>query len=417
MSTVFHLFSHLLDTNAVPDHHEMASIQLGIDCVQNALAQLERQAQELQGQLQQFRSILSPVRKLPVEIIGEIFSFAISSPLDSTGREHLVNFALVCRTWRNAAYRKHTLWSSLRIEGELTQSSYDLILSCFGRSGCIPRSLELDQVSSRINCGDSGCRSSSRWGTLLLAKLLTEGPALHALAIHFDRLDCFRNLLAAFQFFEAKDSAQRPWDSIKSLGLGFAREWNEHPDPAKSVFLSIPSNVTEFQLSLPEFNEAWSWQADLASENASLHLTQDLLGRLNSFLLSCDWRGTRLLSHLPFCSKVETLTLDFKHWAMRCCQTDEFLRGISDTGILLPKVRTLRLQNILSKGISILQFLDTPSLEHLDIDFTDEDEFLTYHFSQRVEAFIKNKSRCEATFRSLSLRRCTVARTGTLHPC
>ncbi|RXW24067.1 hypothetical protein EST38_g1757 [Candolleomyces aberdarensis] len=407
METESYLLSHLLNTNAVPERFEVASIQLGIHFVQNTLSQLQRQTRELEGQLRQFHSVLSPARRLPVEILGEIFSSAISHPLDETERKRLVNFALVCRTWHNAVYHAHRLWNSIRIPGELTESSYEFILSCFSRSGGIPRLLEIGRSKFKAHdgCGESNSECSSGSGTLLLAKLLTEGPTLRTLCIHFDRLDCFRNLLAAFQFFKLKDSAPRPWDSIRSLALHFKWKWNEHPNPANSIFLSIPSTVTELQLYLPDFFAvARGWGShDSASENAPLHLNQDLLGRLSSFLLSCDWKGARLLAHLPYCTAVETLTLDFKHMPMRYDQSDEFVRRIPDIGILLPKVHTLSLQNTLIEGLNILQFLNTPSLIRLDIDFTREDEVSTYRFAKRVEAFIKHRSQCEGTFRSLAL--------------
>jgi hypothetical protein len=73
------------------------------------------------------------------------------------------------------------------------------------------------------------------------------------------------------------------------------------------------------------------------------------------------------------------------------------------SGLLLPRVRTLRLQNVYPASIDILDALKAPQLVELDIDFQPDDDDMDWTFSEVVLSFVK-RSECEATLRLLHLR-------------
>ncbi|KAJ2935608.1 hypothetical protein H1R20_g1487, partial [Candolleomyces eurysporus] len=72
------------------------------------------------------------------------------------------------------------------------------------------------------------------------------------------------------------------------------------------------------------------------------------------------------------------------------------------SGLLLPKVRTLRLKNVFPPSIDVLCALKAPQLVELDIDF-DFDDDLDWEFSQPVLSFVK-RSKCDTTLRLFHLR-------------
>ncbi|KAF6743892.1 hypothetical protein DFP72DRAFT_1079425 [Ephemerocybe angulata] len=59
--------------------------------------QLRLQLEEIEARLNKCEGAFSAIRRIPNEIVGEIFAFALEtpSPLNKAGREALVNFGLV----------------------------------------------------------------------------------------------------------------------------------------------------------------------------------------------------------------------------------------------------------------------------------------------------------------------------------
>ncbi|KAJ2935613.1 hypothetical protein H1R20_g1489, partial [Candolleomyces eurysporus] len=75
---------------------------------------------------------------------------------------------------------------------------------------------------------------------------------------------------------------------------------------------------------------------------------------------------------------------------------------LPNSRLLLPKVRTLRLQNVSPYTIDIIRVLKTPQLAELNIDL-DEDEDYDWKLSEPVLSFIK-RSQCDTTLRLFHLR-------------
>ncbi|KAJ7940219.1 hypothetical protein B0H13DRAFT_1574363, partial [Mycena leptocephala] len=71
----------------------------------------------LLAEMKQFKAIISPIRRLPPEIIGEIFRYfapALSSHHHSWGMKMRAeipwHLGQVCRYWRNVAFSMRSLW-------------------------------------------------------------------------------------------------------------------------------------------------------------------------------------------------------------------------------------------------------------------------------------------------------------------
>ncbi|TFK26897.1 hypothetical protein FA15DRAFT_576091, partial [Coprinopsis marcescibilis] len=65
-----------------------------------------------------YRSIISPLRRFPPELITEIVKISLSPDgmLDHEGRLSFMHFRGVNRTWRNVMFTSKTLWSGLTVE-------------------------------------------------------------------------------------------------------------------------------------------------------------------------------------------------------------------------------------------------------------------------------------------------------------
>ncbi|RXW15819.1 hypothetical protein EST38_g10032 [Candolleomyces aberdarensis] len=335
---------------------------------------------------------------MPPEVLGEIFVHSLPDVLEfgAETRNHLVNIQLVCKSWQDAAQLTHKLWCVLSFD-DITDVPCREVKQWFNRAGSIPKSLLIPATWYNF-CTDQ--QSSAL--TTLLANL--EGTLDH-LSLRYKGPRNFQNLLDSLGAVEKGPASlqRRPWDALKSFTLKFDDEWDESPDTLRSIFLQLPSNITSFELHLPG---KWSnaFEAEEDSESASLPLPKNLLERLSSLTLFCNWDGTEWLdAALGHCINVETLTMDFMGAFWSYDRDEPHTAWLLSSGLLLPKVRTLRLQNVCPPSIDILGVLKAPQLVELDIGFKPGNDDVDWAFSQVVLSFVE-RSRCEATLRLLYLR-------------
>ncbi|KAJ7196761.1 hypothetical protein GGX14DRAFT_326958, partial [Mycena pura] len=112
----------LLVTNSIPSDVQINEIQcfIGsaeakISIIDDQIAQMQRTLDrlgsrrvQLQDLVQSHRSVVSTIRRLPTDILGEIFSHASRSPVHSP--EALSRLVGVCQRWRTIALASPLLW-------------------------------------------------------------------------------------------------------------------------------------------------------------------------------------------------------------------------------------------------------------------------------------------------------------------
>ena len=130
-------------TNAVPDPQEAGVVQQKVDALKSRISTLKIQLRELEEELRQHEAVLSPVRRIPVEVWGEIFSLALPASLNGRGRKHLVDFCRVCRLWREAALAARWLWSSVIINTDQISHSFEELVSWLTKSGDFSKSIQV----------------------------------------------------------------------------------------------------------------------------------------------------------------------------------------------------------------------------------------------------------------------------------
>ncbi|KAJ7460318.1 hypothetical protein FB451DRAFT_1096843 [Mycena latifolia] len=129
-------FTHLINSNDVPldrevpeIHHIIANSQDRLDALDSqidslhaTLAQLVRRRDEMAEDVHKHKAVLSPVRRVPPELLCAIFWMALPFTRRVQGRANgdLVTQApwhlgQVCRKWRETALAYPHLWSSIHI--------------------------------------------------------------------------------------------------------------------------------------------------------------------------------------------------------------------------------------------------------------------------------------------------------------
>ncbi|KAF5310319.1 hypothetical protein D9611_012074 [Ephemerocybe angulata] len=359
--------SHLLDTNEVPTKIEVATVQNALDSLTGRISTLRSQLERLEEQHRRHRAILSPVRRIPLEVLAEIFSL-VSEPIQfEYDRETTIDLGLVCKSWRAATLLAHRLWKGVFFTPDDPPSVYDHIVSRFKKSGNLPKSLEYDVTFNYCECSDDvGKACMSRH--LALAKLLTHGPPLDHFTLVVNSTQCFREWEDTIGLSSNRSlrSRPRPWDTLRSFNLIFNAnyageyEWDNSSDPAESIFFGLPPAITSLELCLPPMWETFAGGEEC--NRAALNVPPQVLEHLTTFTIRSDWYGTKVLPMLKHCTNLETLTFDFKF-------KSPLLSEGSHPLILLPRLRTLRIRH--TPDIDLLRDLQAPALLHLDLVLCD----------------------------------------------
>ncbi|KAL0564389.1 hypothetical protein V5O48_017658 [Marasmius crinis-equi] len=162
VSTLPSSFSYILDTNHAPSLEERVEIESLLHGPEERLRVLEAEINKLQAEKEELRryidrhrALLSPFRRLPADLWGEIFVHAL--PLNEynlpgrTLKDAPLLLTHICRTWRDIAMRTPRLWNSIHIYlprklprmrrnqiPSLLQARKDGIKAWLDRSGSLP---------------------------------------------------------------------------------------------------------------------------------------------------------------------------------------------------------------------------------------------------------------------------------------
>ncbi|KAF6745954.1 hypothetical protein DFP72DRAFT_923684 [Ephemerocybe angulata] len=350
-------FYELLNSNNVPSSSQAASVQQTIDGLSKRISKLQSQLDALEGQRQRHRAILSPVRRMPMEILGEIFALALPDVLYPDDRRMLRHLGLVCKSWRNASLLAHRLWSGLQLSLPPEDGAYGRAVSWLTKSGALPKTLRYDGRGCQ-------CTSEELEPCLLtnpeLLRLLTTGPSLDHFGLLCIRTTCFRNWIAAINSAKKSLSGPCPWDTLRSFRLECIYEESQEGDEL-FLFSHLPF-VTSLNIELPS-NLVVGVEGD---GDPMVTIPVKLLNQLTTFAIEFDWYGTEIFSLLESCKNLETLTITCSSRFHLFDEHEPKLLGLAKSRVVLPKVRKFSIGR--SKSSSILKYLAMPALSDLDLD-------------------------------------------------
>ncbi|KAE9404442.1 hypothetical protein BT96DRAFT_417992 [Gymnopus androsaceus JB14] len=110
------------------------------------------------------RNVLAPVRRVPMEILTEIFELVPENCLWDIV-SHMFILSSVCVAWRKAAHATPRLWSTLRIniDAHFLGSDYTWVNDWFTRSQMVPVDLNFytDELNElRVESGSNSWNTS-----------------------------------------------------------------------------------------------------------------------------------------------------------------------------------------------------------------------------------------------------------------
>ncbi|KAF8958491.1 hypothetical protein BDZ97DRAFT_1442699 [Flammula alnicola] len=159
---------------------KLLKIQQEIDEHHAELLKLRQRSNELQIRKQSYQGILSPIRRLPISILSEIFRVTINASMSD---DPWLNLKLmgVCQLWRNTFLNTPVLWTALVLPKSIpTEKVRDVVqgaMQYIRRSRALPLSISLDALQvSRQDAADlfSCILAKQRWKDVTLSGAFVE---------------------------------------------------------------------------------------------------------------------------------------------------------------------------------------------------------------------------------------------------
>lgn len=179
--------------------HQLSAKEWGDDEATKREASILRcKTPDLEDRLQEYKSILSPTRSMPVEVLSGMVIYAIEEAYPSRRTETLEWVCLVCRRRRDAAISIPKLWSEMSTSISIEGFSSDVLSSWLGWARKIPKRLSLFCIPACSRCR-LGASELCHYSNPEVAKLLITGPRLDALTFKCTAMECFANFATSLQ--------------------------------------------------------------------------------------------------------------------------------------------------------------------------------------------------------------------------
>ncbi|KAJ3546458.1 hypothetical protein NMY22_g2048 [Coprinellus aureogranulatus] len=401
---VVQIAPHLVSSNDPPSSLEAASIQEAIAAEKELIAVLKEQVKAAKARVRQYQVVLSPCRRLPPDILAEVFLRIPPEDEDDDAesyQEIVKPLVLVCKKWRDAAVAAPRLWSKLCIRLSKKQSPAVAPLSSWlGRSGNVPKKLSIHSADcSVLREKPSRSRFITRppydrryrtcfngnpycvFATPALAEALCKMKGrCDSISLGCSSSACAQNFARSLRSTLSSSGCDgATWHTAKSF-IVLGRRWQSWP--ASPHFLSriVPASVTSLQLCLSDvFGDA-----EESHTAVELKIPSALLERLTYLYLSGNICGRHLYPLLRQCRNLNKLTLNYEGHIFEESYGPPYEEALQ-SGVFLPKLRTLTILDAFN--VTGLEVLKMPALVELAICFAED-----------VEVYVKDREGPERQF-------------------
>ncbi|KAF9259194.1 hypothetical protein L218DRAFT_875381, partial [Marasmius fiardii PR-910] len=116
-STVTAFDRQLISQSLIDAESELKERKLELSRLKVSIMTVESRLTAVESEVEGYRSLLSPVQRMPPEILAEIFEHCCHD-IDILGKLQAptpVVISLVCGRWRDLAFSTPSLWASIRI--------------------------------------------------------------------------------------------------------------------------------------------------------------------------------------------------------------------------------------------------------------------------------------------------------------
>ncbi|KAJ3538035.1 hypothetical protein NMY22_g5340 [Coprinellus aureogranulatus] len=355
-------FNHLFSTNSVPHPLEISSMNAEIVARTEAI-------QKLQLEIDNFKGALSPLRRFPLEVLGEVFVMVINSITQEEAKDiplQLLNLSMVCKLWREAALVTSRLWARLTIEVSLHDNhgvDSKKVAHWIARAGKLPLTLAFHTL--HVPGQDDGGRQHYAGDCPLLnpsiLELLIDGPEIESLSMSCVFVQCLQSI--SDRVSSRKGTKLRPWGRVQTFTFKALMNGSYLYDPdidtETRVFAFIPPATTSLLADTPFLEEHCGVGINTTARS---HLSC-----LTSLSLTLFFPDQLAHTFLPLCSNIQSLTLKRDH------DGDGDIREFDPSStVTLPRLRSLRIEGIMWDQFLLAAFR-APQLARLELKLLDSD--------------------------------------------
>lgn len=386
-SSASHLYRSLATNNSPPTAGETAVVREQIETLigrrrrlAQLLAQTQAQLQDNEDEIQVLRRICAPIRRLPLETLGEVFLRIPTSKMRPNNYQKVIKkVSLVCKSWRDAARFTAQLWGDMWVMADAPSLCYDTLAAWTHHAGSIAKSIE---ISSSV-CGgvdwDLGkilCAGPGRclFANPILAKLLKQGPGRwHSVTLNCPSEDCFMQLVASLEQAPLA-SGPSSWDFIRTFNLVVSGKEHWHWMAASSPLLSfLPNTVKNLRIQFPNWRcihpvlrVALVWRCPLSIPQPLLGVLTSLELKINALVIVTS----TIFMALEQCVNLEKLSIDFSNGQL--VSPERYMRSPFPSGsVSLPRLQFLQLRQLAPEpaSIKVLHRLKMPTLTDMSFSF------------------------------------------------
>ncbi|KAJ3520858.1 hypothetical protein NMY22_g12561 [Coprinellus aureogranulatus] len=322
--------AHLLSTNDSPSEDEVASLQQRIVALKARILQCPLESDLLQEILRLSSCALSPIRRIPPEVLCEILAHL-------TNEKDLANAALACRAWRatsllTPAENRIRFWSDIGIPCADIRSWLGRVRHSQSKK------LELVQ-GSRCYCSCWQPATKCCWTDRTFLSLLPElCSASVQLSLDVTSPLCIYNLVDAIHSLDStqsdgSESIKSAWHTLRSLKLRMGRSVTQPSDAQDPfIFNHLPMALESLAITLHQ-------REVILSTVAVITIPAPLCTSITDLTLDCDnTRSRDLFNLLRQLVNIEILRLN--------AELVEWPPVPGAAVVLLPKVHTLELHDL-----------------------------------------------------------------------
>ncbi|SJL03225.1 uncharacterized protein ARMOST_06573 [Armillaria ostoyae] len=157
----------LLDDDVSWIEKDIVAYGQKLSSVETQIALLTRRKEQLERSLSRRKSVLSPIHRLPRDILVEIFRWAVNHPKNSLDvTKGVWPLGQVCGWWWDIVLASPILWSVVILEPPYTQHSTDILAHHFRRSSGLPLWIAItteDNTDSDGHVFDIVIQQSALW--------------------------------------------------------------------------------------------------------------------------------------------------------------------------------------------------------------------------------------------------------------
>ncbi|KAJ2930475.1 hypothetical protein H1R20_g6611, partial [Candolleomyces eurysporus] len=402
----------LLHSSSIPSEEEKLSVEKAIQetkttlsvldeeiaRLRSSLALLESRREGTERHLAEQQAVLSSLRHIPPEILGEIFLYTCSESTISWPRhshppqseipvidEIPWQLGAVCSYWRTVLHSLPKLWSTIHVDVAsaqipqgvptlyLTQRVHRFIETCLTRSGSEPLNFTLKYAATPSKSPEED--DARELTCSVLAALVEVSERWANVTLDLEDLFSFHAILAP---------ARERVPNLHTLYLCSSGQSATTPRPwhAIDAFVVAPrlANLTLIHISHPTHNLRLPWYQlkSLRSKGSNFH----------------EGEFTRLLQQSH--SLEEFRTEDERVLDLAVTSANSNTSNSNNSAVHLPSLRSLVITNKGSYISRIFQLITAPSLTHLSIHSR------TAYSADHTISMLR-RSLCSLQLRSLTL--------------